>query len=112
MYPLFAFLFLLGQVSAPEPLDLDRLVQSVLERNREVQGARRSWEAAQARPSQESAPPNPMISIGSVNAGLLPLPGRSIGSEPQSYISPMVMQPLPFPGKLRLRGEIAQKEAD
>lgn len=109
---LFAFLFLFGQSPGPEPLDLDRLVQSVLERNREILAARRAWDASRARPSQESAPPNPVISIGSVNAGFLPLPGKSIGSEPQSYISPMVMQPLPFPGKLRLRGEIAQKEAD
>jgi len=55
----------------------------VVEHNREILAARRAWDAAQARPSQESAPPNPMISIGSVNAGLLPLPGKSIGMEPQ-----------------------------
>ena len=110
---MFASIFLLVLLqSIPPPLDLDRLVQQVEQRNREIQMARRAWEAAQARPSQESAPPNPTIALGSVNAGLLPLPGRSVGQEPRAYISPMFMQEVPFPGKLKLRGEIAQKEAD
>lgn len=112
MSALFAFFFFLAQSPGLEPIDLDRLIQGVLQRNREVQAARRAWEAAQARPSQESAPPNPTFSLGSVNSGLLPLPGKSVGAEPQSYVSPMFMQPVPFPGKLRLRGEIAQKESD
>ena len=112
MFALVSMFLLALQAQQLPPLDLDRLVNEVLERNREVQAARRSWEASQARPSQESTPPNPTISIGSVNAGLLPLPGKSIGSEAQSYISPMFMQQVPFPGKLRLKGEIAQKEAD
>ena len=109
----FLLLFLLGfQAQEPETPNLDRLVSDVLERNREVQAARWSWDAAQARPSQESTPPNPTIALGSVNSGLLPVPGKSIGMEPQSYISPMLMQQVPFPGKLRLQGAIARKEAD
>ena len=112
MITVLAFLFLTLQSAEPPTVDLDLLVEQVLERNREVMVARRMWEAAQTRPSQESTLPNPVISLGAVNAGILPLPGRSVGMEPQSYISPMVMQEVPYPGKLRLQGEIAQKESD
>ena len=112
MFTLFAFLFLTLQASEPPVIDLDELVAQVLERNRDVLVARRAWEAAQARPSQESTPPNPTITLSSVNSGALPLPGRSVGAEPLAFISPMVMQELPFPGKLRLKGAIAQKESD
>ncbi len=105
-------LLLIQGAAPPIPLDLDDLVQQVEQNNRELQMARRMWEAAQSRPSQESSPPNPVVSIGTVSPGLLPIPGRGIGMDPQSYISPMVMQDVPFPGKLKLKGEIAQKEAD
>jgi outer membrane protein TolC len=106
-----SILFLLVFQSTPPRLNLDSLSQEVEQRNREIQMARRAWEAAEARPSQESAPPNPTIAVGAVNAGLLPLPGRSLGQEPLAYVSPMFMQDVPFPGKLKLRGQIAQKEA-
>jgi outer membrane protein, heavy metal efflux system len=112
MIMIFGFLFLTLQAPAAQVVELDQLVVQVLERNRDVLAARRVWEAAQTRPSQESTLPNPTISLTSVNSGILPLPGRSIGMEPQSYVSPMVMQEVPFPGKLRLQGEIAQKESD
>jgi outer membrane protein TolC len=112
MITIFAFLFLTLQAPEPQLIELDQLVVQVLERNRDVLVARRTWEAAQTRPSQESTLPNPTIALSSVNSGILPLPGRSIGMEPQSYVSPMVMQEVPFPGKLRVQGEIAQKESD
>ena len=112
MITIFAFLFLTLQASEPPVIELGQLVGQVLERNRDVLVARRAWEAAQTRPSQESTPPNPVISLNSVSTGMLPLPGRGIGVEPLAYVSPMVMQEVPFPGKLRLRGEIAQKESD
>jgi outer membrane protein TolC len=107
-----AFLFLTLQAAEPPVLDLDDLVAQVLARNREVQVARREWEAAQARPSQESTLPNPTISLNSVNTGFLPLFGRGLGIEPLATISPTVMQEVPFPGKLNLKGQIAQKESN
>ena len=106
------FVVLLLQGAPQPPLDLERLIQQAEQRNRELQMARRTWEAAEARPSQESAPPNPIVSLGAVSPGLVPIPGRGIGMDQQSYVSPMVMQDVPFPGKLKLKGEIAQKEAD
>jgi outer membrane protein TolC len=106
-------LLLLGLQRADLPVvRLDDLVTQVVERNRDVQVARREWEAAQARPSQESAPPNPTIWLNSVNGGPFPLPGRSLGKEPLANVSPMFMQEMPFPGKLSLKGQISQKESD
>src|SRR5262245_4592336 len=92
MITMIAFLLLGLQGSQPPALDLDDLVAAVLARNRDVLATRREWEAAQARPSQESAPPNPTIWLNSVNAGLYPLPGKSLGKEPLANVSPMFMQ--------------------
>ena len=106
----FALFVLFVQLSAPMPDDLDRLVQTALEQNPEVQAAERRWEAASARPSQARALPNPTVSLAYWNAGS-PFPGTSVGENEMSFVEPMVMQRLPFPGKLGLRGEIAEKEA-
>ena len=112
MITICAFLLLTLQVAEPPVIELDELVAQVLERNRGVQVARREWDAAQARPSQESTLPNPTISLSSWSTGVLPLPGRGVGKEPSAFVSPMVMQEVPFPGKLSLKGQIAQKESD
>jgi outer membrane protein TolC len=112
MITMVAFLFVTLQVAEPPIIDLDKLVAQVLQRNRDVQVTRREWEAAQARPSQESTLPNPTISLNSWSTGFLPLPGKGIGKEPLAFISPMLMQEVPFPGKLTLKGQIAQKESD
>jgi outer membrane protein TolC len=111
---MFASLFvvLLLQSAPLPPLDLDDLVQRAERNNRELQMARRNWEAAQARPSQESAPPNPVVSLRVVGPGFFSMPPLGVGFDQQSTIAPMVMQDIPFPGKLKLKGEIAQKEAD
>jgi outer membrane protein TolC len=41
-----------------------------------------------------------------------PLPGQGLGSQPTSNIGFMVSQEIPYPGKQKLRGDIAVKEAD
>jgi outer membrane protein TolC len=108
-----SLLILLLLQSAPlPPLNLDNLVQRAERNNRELQMARRTWEAAQARPSQESAPPNPVVSLRVVGPGFFSMPPLGVGVDQQSTISPMVMQDIPFPGKLKLKGQIAQKESD
>jgi cobalt-zinc-cadmium efflux system outer membrane protein len=50
------------------------------------------------------------VSFSYRNSGS-PLPGTSIGENPMSFVEPMLTQRLPFPGKLGLRGEIAEAEA-
>lgn len=86
-------------------LDRRELVRQVLERNPNIRAARHAWQAALALYPQVIALEDPML-----GAGVAPL---SIGSKrvddaPSFDLS----QKLPFPGKLRLRGEAALGEAE
>jgi outer membrane protein, heavy metal efflux system len=94
-----------------ESVKLVFLVQELLRSNPELQAARKRYEAAMTRPSQESALPDPRITTGWVSNGL-PYPGAGLGSEATSNIGIQIAQEIPFPGKRALKGGIAQKEAD
>ncbi|MCC7498742.1 MAG: TolC family protein [Bryobacterales bacterium] len=97
---------------APEPgVNLADLVSEAMRNNPEIVGAQKSYEAARQRPTQEATLPDPMISLGYTSVGN-PLPGAGLGAEPMSNIGMMVSQELPYPGKLKLKGEIASKEAE
>ena len=99
----------LGQ--AAEPVRLNDLIREALARNPEVLAAQKRYEAARQRPSQENSLPDPTLSLGySSNGG--PLPGQGLGIEPTSNVGFMVSQEIPYPGKRKLRGNIAAKEAD
>ncbi len=87
------------------------LVSEVMRANPEILAAQKSYEAARQRPSQESSLPDPMISWGYTSVGN-PLPGAGLGSQVLSNIGVMYSQELPYPGKLKLKGEIASKEAE
>lgn len=93
------------------PLTLHTLVSEVLRGNRDVVAAQKSYEASRQRPTQASSLPDPMISLGYVSVGN-PLPGAGLGGQVLSNIGLMYSQELPYPGKLKLRGEIASKEAE
>ena len=90
---------------------LPALVREALENNREVLAAQKRYEAARQRPGQESALPDPVVSLGYVSVGN-PLPGAGLGTRVLSNIGIMFGQEVPYPGKLKLRGEIASKEAE
>src|SRR5439155_19449836 len=67
--------------------------------------------AERQRPSRESTLPGPTLSLGYASNGK-PWLGAGLGIDPTSNIGVMITQELPAPGKLRLRGEIASKEAE
>ena len=94
-----------------QELRLDELVSEALKNNREVLAAQKRYEASRQRPTQESSLPDPMFSIG-YNSNGKPWPGAGLGIDPTSNIGVMVSQEIPFPGKLKLRGGIASKEAE
>lgn len=100
-----------GWAAAPAPVKLNDLIREALANNPEILAAQKRYEAARQRPSQESAMPDPMVSLGYASSGG-PLPGQGLGVQPTSNIGVMVSQELPYPGKRKLRGEIAAKEAD
>jgi outer membrane protein TolC len=89
---------------------LPDLVQEALRGNREILAAQKKYESVRQRPVQESSLPDPMVSLGYTSNGG-PYPGAGLGRDVTSNIGVMVSQEIPFPGKLKLRGEIASKEA-
>lgn len=91
-------------------LSLQELTSRAIKNNPEIIAAQKAYEAARQRPPQEGSLPDPMISLGYVSVGN-PLPGAGLGSQVLSNIGVMYSQELPYPGKLKLKGEIASKEA-
>jgi outer membrane protein TolC len=89
---------------------LDDLVAEALRNNREILAAQKRYEAARQRPAQTAALPDPMVSLGYTANGY-PYPGAGLGRDVTSNLGVMVSQEMPFPGKRKLRGEIAGKEA-
>ena len=89
---------------------LNSLVEEALRVNPSIQAARKRWAASTKRPSQASSLPNPELTFGSMSSGN-PLPYSTIADGPLSWGSFMFMQKIPWPGKLDLKGEIAETEA-
>ena len=98
----------LPALSGAQPLA--SLVDEALRSNREILAAQKKYEGARQRPTQESSLPDPMISLGYNSVGN-PLPGAGLGRDVLANAGVMVSQELPFPGKLKLKGDMASKEA-
>lgn len=92
-------------------VSLRELTSQAMMNNPEIVAAQKAYEAARQRPTQEGSLPDPMISLGYVSVGN-PLPGAGLGSQVVSNVGVMYSQELPYPGKLKLKGEIASKEAE
>jgi outer membrane protein TolC len=90
---------------------LDELAAEALRVNPEVLAAQKRYEAARQRPAQESSLPDPMLSLGYSSVGK-PWPGAGVGVDPVANAGVMVSQEFPFPGKRKLRGDIAARDAD
>lgn len=104
-------LALAAGASAEERLALKPLVEEALARNPEILAAQKRVEALRQRPAQERSLPDPMVSAGYQSNGA-PWPGAGLGTEPTSNIGFMVSQQFPAPGKTRIRGQIAAKDAE
>jgi cobalt-zinc-cadmium efflux system outer membrane protein len=92
-------------------IKLESLIAELLRGNPELQAARKRFEASLTRFPQESALPEPRVTLGWVSNGN-PLPGTGLGVEPTSNIGFQIAQELPYPGKRALKGSMARKEAE
>ena len=63
------------------------------------------------RPTQQSSLPDPTVSLGYTSVGN-PLPGAGLGSQVLSNIAVLASQEIPYPGKLKLQGEMAAQDAE
>ena len=105
--------FMLGLLLSSLPVtgqSLKALVQETLGNSPEVAAARKRVEAARQRPSQASSLPDPMVSPG-WQSNKYPWPGAGLGAQPTANIGVMVSQGVPFPGKRKLAGDMAERES-
>lgn len=89
------------ELDPAKPLDLSTLIDLFRANNPDLAAAARRYQAARFRPEQEATPDNPMIEFMPEFAGRAGFVKNGT----------LLTQTIPFPGKLRLRGEIAQQEA-
>ena len=90
---------------------LSQLVKEAEQNNPQILAARRQWQAATQVPSQVATLPDPEVTVQQMSAGT-PLPFDGFQSVEMTYLGFGVSQSIPYPGKLRLRGEIARRKAD
>ncbi|MBI2817796.1 MAG: TolC family protein [Acidobacteria bacterium] len=100
-----------AQGETAEEVFLNDLIAEALKENRELRVAQSKYQAALARRSVASSPPDLRLSVASANIGN-PVPATTLGSQDMSQLGFEVMQDFPTRGKLQLQGKIAQKEAD
>ncbi len=98
-------------VPAVEPAKLADLLTEAEKSNPQIQAARHAWESAKQVPTQLSTLPDPQVVLQQMNVGS-PRPFAGYTNSDFAYFGVGFSQDLPYPGKLRLRGEIAEKDAD
>jgi outer membrane protein, heavy metal efflux system len=97
------------QAQAATPLA--DVLQEAEQNNPQIQAARQGWKAAKQVPTQVSTLPDLQFQLQQVNVGS-PRPFAGYTNSDFAYVGLGVSQDLPYPGKLRLRGEIAKRDAD
>lgn len=94
---------------AASPLTLEALIQEALANNPVIQSAERQVAARRAVVPQVKTLPDPMVSV-SWMGGLRPF--DVMRGDPSSFRSLGAMQQIPFPGKLKLRAQVADRAAE
>lgn len=97
-----------GSLAGPE-VTLGQLVAIALERNPSIKSAAERFQAQRARTPQARSLPDPMVSGGWMG-NITPFSVQH--GDPSSYRGLTVSQDLPYPGKLALRGKIADRRAE
>jgi outer membrane protein, heavy metal efflux system len=90
---------------------LSELLAEAEKNNPQIEAARQGWQAAKQVPTQVSTLPDPQFNLQHVSVGST-RPFAGYTNSDFAYIGFGVSQDIPYPGKLRLKGEIAKREAD
>ena len=90
---------------------LSELLAEAEKNNPRVEAARQGWQAAKQVPTQVSTLPDPQFNLQHVSVGS-PRPFAGYTNSDFAYLGLGVSQDIPYPGKLRVKGEIAKREAD
>jgi outer membrane protein, heavy metal efflux system len=94
-----------------QPEKLAELIAEAERNNPQIQAARHGWQSAQEVPTQVSTRPDPQFVLQHVSVGS-PRPFAGYTNSDFAYVGLGISQDLPYPGKLRLRGELAKKDAE
>jgi outer membrane protein, heavy metal efflux system len=79
--------------------------------NPQIRAARLEWDATKQMPTQVSTLPDPQLVLQNLSVGS-PRPFAGYTNSDFAYIGFGFSQDIPYPGKLRLRGDIAKKDAE
>jgi cobalt-zinc-cadmium efflux system outer membrane protein len=90
---------------------LSELLAEAEKNNPQIEAAQQGWQAAKQVPTQVSTLPDPQFNLQHVSVGS-PRPFAGYTNSDFAYLGLGVSQDIPYPGKLRLKGEIAKREAD
>src|SRR6266851_2974678 len=90
---------------------LSELLAEAEKNNPQIEAARQGWQAAKQVPTQVSTLPDPQINLQHVSVGS-PRPFSGYTNSDFAYLGFGISQDIPYPGKLRLKGEIAKRELD
>ncbi len=96
---------------AASPSPLQELLCEVERSNPEIAAALHTWQAATNLPKQASALPDAEITVQQFSVGS-PRPFAGYSNSDFAYVGIGASQDLPYPGKRRLRSEVAEHEAD
>ena len=91
------------------PTALAALVTEAEQNNPQIVAARHAWRAATQLPSQVSTLPDPEVVVQQFAVGS-PRPFAGFSNSDFAYVGFGVSQEFPYPGKLRLKGEIASRD--
>jgi outer membrane protein TolC len=96
--------------AAESSTPLSALLNEAVQRNPDILAARRAWQAATQVSSQVSTMPDPQVTVQQLSVGS-PRPFAGFSNSDFAYIGFGVSQDFPFPGKLKLKGEAAERDA-
>lgn len=95
----------------PAVTPLAELLREAEQNNPQIQAAREGGKAARQVPAQVSTLPDPQFQMQQVNVGS-PRPFAGYTNSDFAYVGLGASQDIPYPGKLKLRGELARRDAD
>jgi outer membrane protein TolC len=105
-----ALSWIAGSRAAESVTPLAALLNEAVQNNPDILAARHAWQAATQVGSQVSTRPDPQVTVQQVSVGS-PRPFAGYSNSDFAYIGFGVSQDLPFPGKLKLKGEAADRDA-
>jgi outer membrane protein TolC len=100
----------LAQDKRNMPTPLNELLEEAQKNNAQLMAAEHAWRAAGQVAQQLTTLPDPQFTLQQFSVGS-PRPFAGFTNSDFAYIGIGASQELPYPGKLRLKGQVARREA-